>query len=398
MKIKVIFDRLHVTDNGDPSHETHGEIYYSFKVDEKSLVSQSASNPKKVKDNDTIQLNKSIELDINNKETIKVSGYVGDADKGFNGKDERDDFSVTLMNSNNWKEGSNSVHLIDGRLNATLYYDVEIEGSTSANDLIKPTKSASVTLVSFDDSKFYNLIQNAHNNYSLGFEGYDKSVLMKKEYTSLPKPDEHITDTSKKKFIEKLTDLADNGYFIDLFIHSHGTYEKITLDDGEVITNTDIQSLATGKYSDGRFPLRMVYMVNCHASTLNNNFEAVGAKVVSGAKHINFMPNQANKFINGWNDGERFDVAIRDSDTASSRTVMHVLIVADSKITKFEPKCKLLGTVLGKSECAEAYFTKEWLSKNEYDSTKSGKDNMNASSKQIIAGDVGLRKADRSTW
>ena len=398
MKIKITFDKLYVTDNGDPSHETNGEIYYSFKVDGKSLVSQSKNSPKNAKDKATIQLNKFKELDINNKETIKLSGYVGDVDKGFNGKDEYDDFSVTLMHSNNWKEGSNSVHLVDGRLNVTLYYDVEVEGSTKPEDLIKPTKSASVTLVSFDDSKFYHLIQNAHNNYSLGFDGYDKSVLMKKSYTSLPKPDEHIKDTSKKKFLEKLTELADKGYFIDLFIHSHGTYEKVTLDDGEVITYEDIESLATGKYAGGKFPLRMVYMVNCNGSTLNNNFINAGAKAVTGAKFINFMPNQANKFIKGWNDGKRFDTAIRDSDTASSRTVMHTLIVADSKTTKFEPKCKAFGTVLGKGDCAEAYFTQEWLADKEFDATKSGKENMNASSKQIIAGDVGLRKADRPTW
>jgi microsomal dipeptidase-like Zn-dependent dipeptidase len=83
MKIKITLDKLHVTDNGDPSHETNGELYYNSKVDGKSLVSQSKSNPKNVKDKATIQLNKSKELDVNNKETIKVSGYVGDVDKGF---------------------------------------------------------------------------------------------------------------------------------------------------------------------------------------------------------------------------------------------------------------------------------------------------------------------------
>ncbi|MFD2564218.1 MULTISPECIES: hypothetical protein [Aquimarina] len=398
MKIKITFDKLYVTDNGDPSHETNGELYYSFKVNGKSLISRSKSNPKKVKDKATIQLNKCKELDVKDNETIKVSGYVGDSDKGFNGKDEYDDFSVILKNSNNWKEGSNSVHLVDGRLNVTLYYEVEIEGSTNTTGLNTPKKSASLTLVSFDDSKFYNLVQNAHNNYSLGFEGYDKSVLMKKVYTSFPKPSEHVKDTTKKKFLEKLTELADNGYFIDVIIHSHGTYEKVTLDDGEVITNNDIQSLATGKYAGGKFPLRMVYMVNCNGSTLNNNFINAGAKAVCGAKFINFMPNQANKFIREWNDGERFDTAIRNSDTASSRTVMHSLIVADSKTTKFEPKCKIFSTVLGKSDCAEAYFTKFWLAKKEYDSNKSGKDNMNASSKMIISGDAGLRKADRPSW
>jgi len=41
MKIKITLEKLYVTDNGDPSQETNGELYYSFKVDGKSLVSQS---------------------------------------------------------------------------------------------------------------------------------------------------------------------------------------------------------------------------------------------------------------------------------------------------------------------------------------------------------------------
>src|SRR5262245_2348033 len=119
MKIKITLEKLYVTDNGDPSQETNGELYYSFKVNEKSLVSQSKDNPKNVKEGDTIRLNKSEELDISNKETIRVSGYAGDVDKGFNGQDEYDDFSLVLSFSNNWKEGNNYVHLVDGRLNFT---------------------------------------------------------------------------------------------------------------------------------------------------------------------------------------------------------------------------------------------------------------------------------------
>lgn len=398
MKIKITLEKLYVTDNGDPSHETNGELYYSFKVDGKALVSQSKNSPKNVKDRATISLNKSTELEINNKETIKLSGYVGDVDKGFNGKDERDDFSVILSFSNNWKEGGNSVHLVDGRLNVTLYYNVSVEGSTNTEGLTTPTKSASLALVSFLDNNFYKLIQNAALNYGHCFEGYDKSVLMKKAYTSSPSPDVHIKNTSKNKFIETIKGLADDGYFIDLFFFSHGTYEKITLDDNEEITSSDIESLGTGKYAGGKFPLRMVYQTNCYGSTLNDNFIKIGAKGVSGACDINFYPNIFNKFAKAWNDGERFDIALRDADTASARTVMQTLIVADSKVTNFKPACKVFSTVLGKSDCAEAYFTKKWLKPSEYDSAKSGKDNMNASSKQIIAGDAGLRKADRLSW
>ena len=398
MKIKITLEKLYVTDNGDPSQETNGELYYSFKVDGKSLVSQSKDNPKNVKEGETIPLNKSEELDISNKETIRLSGYAGDVDKGFNGKDEYDDFSLVLSFSNNWKEGNNYVHLVDGRLNFTLYYNVEVEGSTSNDGLITPNKSASLTVVSFDDSPFYKLIQNATLNYELCFEGYAKSVLMKKVYTSSPNPTVHIKDTSKKMFLETMRDLADGGHSIDLFMCSHGTYEKITLDDGEVITNTDIEGLSTGKYANGKFPLRMVYQINCNGATLNNNYINIGAKAVEGTKEIDFYPNRFNQFVKAWNEGERFDKALIDSDTASARTVMQTLIVADSKVTKFSPRCKGFSTVLGKNDGAEAYFTTKWLANSEYDPGQSGKDNMNDASKQIIAGDAGLRKADRPSW
>ena len=400
MKVKIVLEKLYVTDNGDPSHETNGELYYSFKVDDSSLASQSKNNPKDVKDGATIQLNKSKELDISNKDTIKLSGYAGDVDKGFNGKDEYDDFSVTLSNSNDWKRGNNSVNLVDGRLNVTLYYNVEVDGDTGNGDLNSPTKKASLTLVSFLDNAFYKLIQNTTLNYGRCFEGYDKSVLMKKEYSSSPKPTVHIKDTSKNSFLETIKDLADDGYAIDLFICSHGTYEKITLDNKEEITNTDINGLATGKYANGKFPLRMVYQVNCHGSTLNNNFTSIGAKAVTGTKKIDFYPNRFNKFVEAWNGGERFDTALNDSDTASARTVMQVLIVAESKVSTFTPRCRAFDTVLGKNDCAVAYFTASngWLSKSEYDSGSSGKDNMNDSSKYIIAGDAGLKKTDRPSW
>ncbi|REG92844.1 hypothetical protein [Algoriphagus antarcticus] len=398
MKVKITLEKLLVTDNGDPSHEPNGELYYSFKVNGAELASREKNNPEDVKDGATVQLGKIKELDVSSTATINISGFVGDVDKGFNGDDEFDDFSLDLNTSNNWKQGSNTVHLVDGRLNVTLYYKVEAEGETTGESLNTPKKTASLTLVSFLDNDFYKLIQNAAINYGACFEGYDKSVLMKKTYNTSPKPTIHSRDTSKKAFLDLMRDLADDGYSIDLFICSHGTKECITLDDGQEISNADINSLGTGKYAGGKFPLRMAYQVNCHASTLNNNFISIGAKAVMGRKEINFYPNQITKFVNHWNEGDRFDQALNESDTASSRTVMQLLIVADSKVKKFSPRCPLVENVLNKNDGAEAYFTKYWLSKSEYNSSASGKDNMNDSSKQVIAGDPGLRKADRPSW
>src|SRR5680860_151950 len=325
MKIKITFEKLYVTDNGDPSQETNGELYYSFKVNGKTLSNQAKNSPKDIKKGATITLDTSDELDISNKETVKVSGYAGDVDKGFNGKDEYDDFSVQLSFPNNWKQGNNTVHLEDGRLKLTLYYTVEVEGSTGTEDLITPVKTASVVIASFANGKFEQFFQNAQINYGTCFDGYDTCVLIKKTYSSSHKPDVHVKDIRTKKILGVLRDLADDGYSIDLRIYSHGSENKITLEDGEIITNDDINLLATGQYAGSRFPLRMVYQMNCQGSSLNNNFIYAGAKVVGGSRDINFMTNQSNKFTKSWNDGERFDTALLDSNTASSRTVMHAL-------------------------------------------------------------------------
>jgi len=398
MKIKINFEKFYVTDNGDPDHETNGELYYNLKVNGNVIASQSKSNPKDVKDHSTVNLNKSTELELNEQTVIELRGFVGDVDKGFNGENEEDDFCVVLTATNNWKQGDNTVNLSDGRLHVTLHYQVEVDGVVNTNGQVTPKKIASVLIVSFKDNDFYKLVQNASLNYSLCFENYDKSVLIKKTYSESLKPTVHIRDTSKKAILDALVDLADEGFALDVYFASHGSYNVITLDDNVEITSDDIRGLATGKYAHGKFPIRMVYQLNCHGSTLNDDFLYIGAKAVGGTKKIDFYPNRFNKFVKEWNDGERFDTAINDSDTASARTVMQTLIVADSKVTKFKPACKIFSTVLGQSDCSEAYFTDKWLTKSEYNDKISGKDNMNNSSKYVIGGDAGLRKTQRPSW
>lgn len=405
MKVTISLQKLQIRDNGDPSQETYGEVYYSFSVNEKKLAERKSTNPLKVKDNSSVTINKSVTLDIQSNNKIFLSGFVADRDKGFNGKDEKDSFAVILSASNGWKSGENNqIHLIDGRLDVILYYDVTITGRTgdggtgSSTAPNTPRKIASMAIVSFEDSPLFKLFQNAHNNYGACFEGYDRSLLFKKRYVDNPKPSEHIREITKENILNKLTDLADDGFSIDLWIFSHGTREKICFDNNVVIDYKDIESLAKGKYANGKFPIRMVYQMNCNGSTLNNNFINIGAKVVCGSRYINFYPNQCNKFTKEWNKGERFDVAVSKSNTGSSRTAMQLLIVADAKGTSFSPKCKFPKTVLGKGKCSEAYFDKKWGLDSEYNSSKKGKENMNISSFMIIKGDVDIRKTDRPTW
>lgn len=406
MKVTITFVSLKVIDNGDPNHETHGEIFYSFKVDGKVVASKSKTTPLKIRDGQTITLNKKKVLTGIDKTSphITLDGYVGDKDSGFNGKNEFDTFRVFLTGRNKWKQGTNRVHLQDGRLRATLKYTVAVERESRTVQVeqpapMTPTKSASVTIVSFEDSKFYNLIQNAHNQYGHAFDGYDKSVLIKLVYNEPKQPDKHVYDISIQSMLNELKALADDDYFIDLFIHSHGTCNKITFKNPHDMLPEHIASLATGRYAGGRFPLRMVYQINCNGSTLNDDWMNAGAKAVCGTAQTNFYPNMYNKFMREWNDGERFDIAIQNSNTASARTIMQILIAADARNQGFS--CPPFKSVLNKARCAERYFTENWFytSCDSYDDDISGKKNMNIASTMVIAGDANLRKTERNlSW
>ncbi|MBV1924856.1 MAG: hypothetical protein KUG68_12600 [Flavobacteriaceae bacterium] len=400
MEVKISLTSLKVYDNGDPSHETNGELFYKFKINERTFVEQSRSRPTKVRDGQTINFNnqKTIENVNQKRDEIIFEGFVADKDSGFNKKDEKASFKVTFNWRNKFKKGTNTIYLRDGRLWVKLNYKVEISTSSSQvnKDEIKRTKSASLTVVSFEDDPFYNLVQHAHNNYSHAFKDYDKSVLIKSTFNGIIRPTKIVQDYTADRIIEELRLLADEGYYIDLFIHSHGTCNAITLKTGDVLWASDIDKLATGSYANGKFPLRMVYQVNCNASTLNDNWRAVGAKVVCGASDINYYPIQYNDFVRRWNRGERFDRSLSESAT-QGRTTMQLLIVAQSVQLGYN-KCGPFKSVLGKNKCANSYFTNEWHSPESecsfYDENLTGKQNMNRSSRMIISGDVDMRKTD----
>jgi len=401
-KIKITLRSIKVYDNGDPSHETHGEIFYTFKVNGQKVKRISRSKPIKLKDGETIAINEAIELEDITKMSpaIVISGYAGDVDKGLNRKDEYDTFKVNLTGRNKWKAGTNRIYVKDGRLSLKFTYEVTVTKTSNEPEIatlytpIEPTQRASLTVVSFEDSRFYNLVQNAHNNYSLAFDGYNKSVLIKLVYNELKQPTKLVQDISTQSILNELKLLADEGYAIDLFIHSHGSCEKVTMKNGHEITPENIATLATGDYNNGRFPLRMVYQINCNGSTLNEHWINAGAKVVCGSRYTNYYPNQYNKFMREWNSGERFDRALRNSNTASSRTVMQQLIVLDA-ISQGR-RCGNFKTVLGKNDCASSYHLQNWFYApcDSYDENLKGKENMNIASTMIIAGDNDMRKIE----
>lgn len=270
-----------------------------------------------------------------------------------------------------------------------------------------PTKSASLTLVLFDDTPFFNLVQNAQIAYGNCFEGYDKSVLLKRRYDGTRRPDRHLQNPSRATFFSELKALAEDGYYIDIFIFSHGFKDNISLleNQEEILAKHIIEELHEngGRFADGKFPIRLVYGVNCYGASLRGDWLKVGAKAVVGARRINFYPNQANKFISEWNKGNvNINTAYHWSNTTSSRTVMHLLIKAHATSASpcFRPKCNFGKTVLGtdSNDCAYRYFDCEWgLDYPKYQGDD-GIDIMNHSSEMLFGGDNLMTKNKQYTW
>ena len=82
-----------------------------------------------------------------------------------------------------------------------------------------------------------------------------------------------VVNPTKDNFIAQLKQLAADGYYIDIFIYTHGNRNQFSLEGGAINAATITAEL--GKvYGSGKFPIRMVYMMNCWGSTLNNGFQA----------------------------------------------------------------------------------------------------------------------------
>lgn len=266
--------------------------------------------------------------------------------------------------------------------------------------LMADRKSAVVVIVSIIDGNFRRLLQNAHNRYGQCFKGYDHSVLLKNAYSAPIRPDKHHSNPSADNLFETLTNLADRGYFIDLYIISHGSPKRINLEHGNISPKMIRNRLGKGKYANGKFPLRMVYQMNCWGADMNKAFVDVGANVVCGSRQVNFYPTQFNAFVEYWNQGVKFKDALKKANTQKTRSICHAFLKADATTQKcFRPKCKLGRTVLGndKNNCAMRYLVNCWDIIRKDCRGDTGIEMMNHSSKMIVMGD-NINKHSRPVW
>lgn len=262
-----------------------------------------------------------------------------------------------------------------------------------------PQKTASIALVSFDNANnpvfdsMQDLVQNFGNAYHKTFDGYDKSVLLKRTWNNSRRPTVHVRTDFTNAFFNQIKALTNQGYVIDIFIFTHGYSSGSISTDFGSITESAIRS----RLGDRCYPIRLVYQMNCYGSELNDAWRAVGAVTAVGSDLVNFYPNNFNKFITEWNSGASVQTALQRSNTAANRTLAQSYIVVHSN-TKFNfRKCIPGSTVLGKRPCAESYFDKNWgLDGADYNASLSGKDNMTRSSRMMVAGNRNLRKVQKT--
>lgn len=287
----------------------------------------------------------------------------------------------------------------------------------SASLKVPATNKGAASLVFFytGDSKYTALCQETLK-LKKAMEGYKKIVLLKHQQTpswlDFSEKDEKlaavIETPTKLNLFRYLKELTSEGYYIDLWLVGHGSagsfrVSKGTYGENESCTAADVTANLSGSATGyTKIPIRMIWQTLCYGSTLNATWQGVGAKVLGGARHVNFYPNQYGKFTDQWNKGTvDYEDCYEESDSAASRTVVQTYILGDAKVKKIAGKwcgCPFAKTVLGTHECACDYFTTFWLSKSEYQNDLSGKENMNRSSEFIIGGDKSLTKNSKPTW
>jgi hypothetical protein len=274
--------------------------------------------------------------------------------------------------------------------------------------------SASIVFFYMGDSPFTTLFQES-TKLKKAMEGYKKVILLKHNQTDswldFSEADEKIADKivtpTKANLFKYIIDLSKEGYYLDIWIWSHGWKEGFRCSTGTFgskgeITNNDINTdLDDSKTGLSMLPIRMVYQINCVGQSLNNNWVSVGAKVSIGTRYTNFYPTQFGKFADEWNKGNvSIKSALKTSNTSASRTLVqtYLAMVHAPANNKHWGKCKLGQTVLGDSDCAKEYFTWKWLSNSQWQSGKSGKDNMNYSSTWRTDGDSSITKNTKPSW
>ncbi len=273
----------------------------------------------------------------------------------------------------------------------------------------KANKRASLIVFYNDDKPLWQLMQRIQVQEEYAIKNYDRSILLSnKKYKADPKPYKKDKAT-EENFFKYLKELAEDGYYIDIFIITHGSRYGISMiefknnkyapDNEGTIRAREIVDKLSPIYGPGKFPIRTVFMLNCWGgSSVAQAFKDVGAKSVCGARYLNYLFSRFTHFAKAWQDGETFDAAI---DYAHKDDWLDKNLVAANSAQKKKhwKKCKgYIDVLKDKGNCVRDYYQSmgtwrgEWL----YDQT--GEENIEFSSDFFVLGDLNMTKYTQPKW
>jgi GH24 family phage-related lysozyme (muramidase) len=104
----------------------------------------------------------------------------------------------------------------------------------------------------------------------------------------------------------QLINLTRAGKLIDIVILTHGSNDYISVTGG--INGQKIRDMKTA--NGGPLSIRMVYMMNCVGSSLNQAWIDAGARASSGSRANNYLPEPTMYFFwQNWQAGKEFEAA-----------------------------------------------------------------------------------------
>jgi hypothetical protein len=128
-----------------------------------------------------------------------------------------------------------------------------------------------------------------------------------------------------------LQDLAKRDFLIDVFTLAHGNASSFSGYKGADITGADLKAI---RDTFGMpLPLRVVYMMNCKGSGLNDEWLYVGARAVAGSINNNYIPEpMMSKFWNNWLRGDNFTTAVSTAYNDSVKLINDTIAKAEEFI------------------------------------------------------------------
>ena len=277
----------------------------------------------------------------------------------------------------------------------------------------KANKSASLVFYYFGDGPFTTLFQNAGVNLQHTLKGYDKTCLLKKAFSKINKNPDYYGQPTEANFFNYLRKLAKEGYYIDVYIFTHGSKDGIQTyrpnsDKKGKITADDLREKLK-IFGEGKFPIRMVYQMNCWGSNLNQAFIDVGAKVVTGSRYVNFMSTRFNAFGKAWQKGKSFYQCYVAQNSAGDATIPLMKVHFNANKRKYDkddkpeqkvgPLCKGSVKLHHNAPCIKTYFKSHWSFEDSYFvKGQTGVQILKHSSLKLFKGNTSININSKLKW